>query len=106
MMMATADHVMTRASTRIQAMGELNVLYRSSVMVRLDERTGCALTSFLVSTMVVVVVEDRAVGTDEMYKCKQNSLTHKKHSKWFQTGSSWSFIAKIRSCFYSSHWKD
>lgn len=72
MMMATADHVMTRASTRIQAMGELNVLYRSSVMVRLDERKGCALTSFLVSTMVVVVVEDRAVGTDralEMYKC-------------------------------------
>lgn len=78
MMTATADHVMMRASTRIQAMGELNVLYRSSVMVRLDERTGFALRSFLVSTMVVVVVEDRAVGTDrdlEMYKCK--SLLYK-----------------------------
>lgn len=74
MMTATADQVTMRASTRIQAMGELNVECRSSVKVRLDERAGFALTSFLVSTMVVVVVEDRAVGTDggsEMYKCKQ-----------------------------------
>lgn len=80
-------------------MGELNVLYRSSVMVRLDERMGFALTSFLVSTMVVVVVEDRAVGTHralEMYKCKSLQYkTHKKeHSTWFQTGLSWSFLAK------------
>ncbi len=74
-MTATADQVTMRASTRIQDMGELNVVYRSSVKVRLDERVGCALRSFLVSTMVVVVVEDRAVGTDggsEMYKCKQD----------------------------------
>lgn len=72
-MTATADQVTRRASTRIQATGELNVVYRSSVKVRLDERV--ALRSFLVSTMVVVVVEDRAVGTDggsEMYKCKQD----------------------------------
>lgn len=62
-MMATADQVMIRASTRIQAMGELNVEYRSSVMVRLDERTECELTSFLASIMVVVVVE-RAVEID------------------------------------------
>ncbi len=74
-MTATADQVMSRASTRIQATGELNVVYRSSVKVRLDERVGCALRSFLVSTMVVVVVEDRAVGTDggsEMYKWKKD----------------------------------
>lgn len=63
-MTATVDQVTTRPSTRIQATGELNVVYRSSVKVRLDVRVGCALTSFLVSTMVVMVVETRAVETD------------------------------------------
>lgn len=74
-MTATVDQVTTRASMRIQATGELNVVYRSSVKVRLDERVGCRLTSFLISTSVVMVVEDRAVKTDgglEMYKCKQD----------------------------------
>lgn len=59
--MATADQVMMRARTSIQATGELKVLYRSSVIVRLDTRVAGELVSPpLLSRTVVVVVEVRA----------------------------------------------
>lgn len=60
--MATADQVMMRARTSTQATGELNVVYISSIMVRLDTRVAGELDSppLLSRTVVVVVVEVRA----------------------------------------------
>lgn len=63
MMTKTQDHVTTRARTKIQASGELNVEERSSLNVFLgvwmDDGGGAAPPPPLPSmTMVVVVVDD------------------------------------------------
>lgn len=62
MMTKTQDHVMMRARTRIQASGELNVLYRSSVNVFLDVCVGGEPASPFLPSMTMVVVDDLAEG--------------------------------------------
>ena len=56
MMTKTQDHVMTRARTKIQASGELNVEDTSSVNVFFGVRRDCEPASMT----MVVVVDDRA----------------------------------------------
>lgn len=65
MMMATQDQVTTRATTRIQAIGELKVVYRSSVAVLLVTLAwGCPASPFLLS-MTMVAVKDCAGRKDK-----------------------------------------
>lgn len=64
MMTKTQDQVMMRASTRIQASGELKVEYISSVNVFLATRGDGEPTSPFFPSMTMVVVDDLAEETE------------------------------------------